>query len=94
VKGIAFAIAAWLLMMVVFMPVAGARIFGAALGPEAAISTFVLHLLFGAVLGVTFGALTDSRRPSRLQQRRPSQRSAQEFEEPPVLSQRLARRLH
>lgn len=57
IKGMAFGIAAWLLMMIVVMPMAGAGFFGANLGMMAAVATLVLHLIYGAVLGATYAAL-------------------------------------
>jgi len=54
-KGIVFAIGAWVLMMVVVMPMAGAGLFGLKLGMMAAVMTLVLHVIFGAALGVAYG---------------------------------------
>lgn len=56
-KGTLFGIGAWLLMMILVMPMAGAGFFGANLGAMAAVMTLVLHLIFGAVLGATYGVL-------------------------------------
>jgi len=56
-KGIIFGVFAWLAMMVVFMPLAKAGIFGSRLGPIAAGVTLAYHLLYGAVLGTTYGLL-------------------------------------
>ena len=55
-KGIAFGIGAWLLMMVAVMPMAGAGLFGMNFGIMAPGMTMVLHIIFGAVLGVVYGA--------------------------------------
>ena len=55
-KGVAFAIGAWLLMMIVVMPMAGAGLFGAHLGMMAPVMTLVLHIIFGVVLGGMYGA--------------------------------------
>ncbi len=57
IKGMLFGIGAWLLMMIVVMPMAGAGFFGANLGMMAAVMTLVLHLIYGAVLGATYAAL-------------------------------------
>ena len=56
--GIAFGTAAWLMMMVGIMPMAGAGLFGLQLGILAPIMTFMLHVVFGAVLGWVFAALS------------------------------------
>lgn len=56
-KGIVFGIAAWLGMMTMVMPMAGAGLFGMAMGIMAPVMTLVLHMIFGAVLGPVFRAL-------------------------------------
>ena len=58
VKGIVFGIAAWLGMMLLIMPMAGIGLFGMNLGIMAPIMTFVLHIIFGAILGVVYQATT------------------------------------
>ena len=57
VKGVVFGAAAWLLMMVLIMPMAGAGLFGLHLGIGVPIATLMLHAVFGAVLGVAYGRL-------------------------------------
>jgi hypothetical protein len=57
-KGLIFGVFAWLLMMVLFMPLAKAGWFGTRIGPMAAIVTLGYHLVYGLVLGVTYGLLT------------------------------------
>ena len=59
-RGAAFATGAWLVMMIVIMPMAGAGLFGNSLGMMAPIATLMLHWIFGAVLGGVFGALDSS----------------------------------
>lgn len=54
-KGVVFATGAWLLMMIVVMPMAGAGLFGMHLGIMAAVMTLILHVIFGAVLGAVYG---------------------------------------
>ncbi|PPD42253.1 MAG: hypothetical protein CTY15_12505 [Methylocystis sp.] len=54
-KGAYFGIGAWILMMVLVMPMAGAGFFGLSLGVMAPIMTLVLHLVFGAALGGVYG---------------------------------------
>lgn len=58
-KGIAFGIAAWLGMMVMVMPVAGAGLFGMAFGIMEPMMTLVLHIIFGTVLGTVFHMLVE-----------------------------------
>lgn len=60
-RGVVFATGAWLLMMIVAMPMAGAGLFGLTLGIGAPIATLVLHLVFGAVLGAVYGWLQSER---------------------------------
>lgn len=55
-RGILFGIAAWLGMMLVVMPMAGAGLFGMAFGIIAPVMTLVLHVVFGAVLRAVFQA--------------------------------------
>jgi hypothetical protein len=57
VKGIVFGIAAWLGMMIVVMPLAGAGLFGMAFGIMVPMMTLVLHIVYGAVLGTVFRIL-------------------------------------
>ena len=56
-KGISFSVGAWVLMMVVFMPLVGAGLFGLTLGVMAPIMTLVLHVIYGAVLGGAYGVI-------------------------------------
>lgn len=58
VKGLAFGTAAWLGMMILVMPMAGAGLFGMALGMMAPVMTLMLHWVFGLVLGGVYGGLT------------------------------------
>lgn len=55
VKGAVFSVMIWLLMMSMFMPMAGAGFFGTNIGATPAVATLVLHLIFGLVLGGVFG---------------------------------------
>jgi hypothetical protein len=57
VQGIVLAVIGWLVMMLMLMPMAGAGLFGMSMGVTAPMMTFVLHLIFGAVLGFTYGKL-------------------------------------
>ena len=51
-KGALFGIAAWLVMMVVFMPLAGAGLFALGRGTiNVALMALVMHLVFGSALG-------------------------------------------
>lgn len=60
VKGMAFSVLAWLLMMLLPLPLpmAGAGLFGMKMGMMAPVMTLVMHLIWGAVLGYTYGKLT------------------------------------
>jgi len=60
-KGISFGVAAWLMMMVVVMPMAGAGLFGLKMGMVAPVMTLMLHAIYGAVLGGVFGKLTSGK---------------------------------
>lgn len=57
-KGVVFSIGAWVLMMVLPMPMAGAGLFGLKMGIMAPVMTLVLHVIWGVVLGWVFGALS------------------------------------
>ena len=57
-KGIIFGVVAWVVMMVLFMPLAKAGVFGWKIGPMAAAVTLIYHLVYGAVLGTTYGLLS------------------------------------
>lgn len=62
-RGVEFATGAWLLMMIMLMPVAGAGVFGLELGMTAPIATLILHWIYGAVLGAVY----DSGREARVE---------------------------
>src|SRR5437879_3866360 len=49
-KGIIFGVFAWLMMMVAFMPAAGAGFFGTKIGITAPVGLLILHLIYGAIL--------------------------------------------
>lgn len=57
VRGIIFAVGAWVLMMILVMPMAGAGLFGMQMGMMASIATFLMHVVYGAVLGGIYGAV-------------------------------------
>ena len=57
-KGIIFGVFAWVVMMLLFMPLAKAGVFGWKIGPMAAAVTLIYHLVYGAVLGTTYGLLS------------------------------------
>jgi hypothetical protein len=57
IKGMIFGAFAWLMMMIAFMPLAGAGAFGSKLGNSALLALLILHLVYGAVLGATYGLL-------------------------------------
>ncbi|SMF83996.1 hypothetical protein SAMN06265365_1526 [Tistlia consotensis] len=56
-RGVVFGVLAWLLMMGLLMPMAGAGFFGRSLGVVAPSLALVLHLEFGTVLGLAYGRL-------------------------------------
>ncbi|HSN73400.1 MAG TPA: DUF6789 family protein [Steroidobacteraceae bacterium] len=62
VKGMVFATGAWIAMMLLVMPLAGAGFFGLSIGLIVPVATLVLHLVFGATLGSAYRALL--RRPA------------------------------
>lgn len=61
VKGIVFGTAAWLGMMIIVMPMAGAGLFGMTFGIMAPVMTLLLHVVFGAVLGSVYAMLLKRR---------------------------------
>ena len=56
-KGIILGILGWLAMMIVIMPKMGAGMFAMNMGMMAPAMTLVLHIIFGAVLGMIYGKL-------------------------------------
>jgi hypothetical protein len=56
-KGMMFGVIAWLIMMVAFLPLAGAGFFGAKLDIGTLAGLLALHLVYGLVLGVVFERL-------------------------------------
>ncbi len=56
-KGLMFGVFAWVMMMLLFMPVVGGGLFGLQLGIVAPVGMLVLHLIYGAVIGTVFDAL-------------------------------------
>lgn len=58
-RGMIIGFVGWLIMMIMLMPMAGAGMFGMSLGIMAPMMTLVLHLIFGAVLGWTYGRLNN-----------------------------------
>ncbi len=55
VKGLIFGVLIWLGMMLVFMPVSGAGMFGLSRGGVVPIVTLVLNLIYGLLLGIFYG---------------------------------------
>ncbi|MCH4564563.1 MULTISPECIES: DUF6789 family protein [Halomonas] len=56
-RGLAFGVIAWLVVMVTVFPLAGSGFFGLGFGLIAPISTLLGHIVFGLVLGATYGWL-------------------------------------
>ncbi|EKV31401.1 hypothetical protein C882_3774 [Caenispirillum salinarum AK4] len=57
-RGVLFGGLAWVAMMVIFMPLIGAGLFANQLGWAVWAVTLVLHVIYGWVLGFTYGRLT------------------------------------
>ena len=58
-RGVVFGVAAWLMMMIVVMPMADAGFFGLGLGMTVPVAALILHAVYGAVLGIVYGLLGD-----------------------------------
>ena len=59
-RGIAFAAIAWLVVMLLVMPAAGAGLFGIEIDIAVPFMIALFHLLYGALLGATYGKLIDT----------------------------------
>lgn len=61
-KGIAFSLFPWALSLIIFLPLVGGGFFGLALdaGPLPILGNLILHLIYGATLGVVFGPFGDT----------------------------------
>jgi hypothetical protein len=68
-RGIIVASAAWFLMMFVLMPLGGLGVFGLNAGVTLPLATLALHIIFGAVMGGTYGWLILQGVPWRYRQR-------------------------
>jgi hypothetical protein len=62
-SGILYGVIAWLVMMLVFMPAAGVGYFGFQLSIITPLVMLGLQVLYGAVLGWTYGKLSPARNP-------------------------------
>ena len=58
-RGIVFASGAWLMVMFVAMPLAGAGLFASELGLAAVAATLIIHAIYGAVLGGIYGEIVN-----------------------------------
>jgi uncharacterized membrane protein YagU involved in acid resistance len=56
-RGAIFGVGAWLMMMIVMMPMAGGGLFGLGLSMMTPVATLVLHIVFGLVLGGVYSLL-------------------------------------
>lgn len=56
-KGIIIGTLGWLVMMLMLMPMMGAGMFAMKMGMMAPVMTLVLHMIFGAVLGLVYKKL-------------------------------------
>ena len=57
-KGIMLGVAGWFGMMVTMMPMAGAGMFALGISPMAPVMTLVMHIIFGATLGIAYKKLS------------------------------------
>ena len=55
-RGVVYGIALWLIMMVLIFPLLGDGLFGSRTAPGTVPSSLVVHLLYGAVIGLAVGA--------------------------------------
>jgi Protein of unknown function (DUF2938). len=62
-RGTLFGVLVWLVMMLVIMPLAGAGVFALRIGVPASLVTLLLHVVYGFVLGWTYGKLAPTRDP-------------------------------
>lgn len=60
-RAVVFSLLAWLAMMAIFMPVAGAGFFAASLGIATTATTLILEVVFGLVLGGVYRLLGGGR---------------------------------
>ena len=63
-RGTIFSLAAWALIMLAGMPLTGAGWFGLRLGISVPIVSLATHVIYGAVLGLIFGALDRRETPA------------------------------
>lgn len=56
-SGLTLGAVGWIIAMVMMMPMAGNGFFGLKLGPMVPVMSLVMHLVFGAILGWSYGAL-------------------------------------
>ncbi len=59
-RGIVFATAAGILMMLVAVPLSGAVFFGSGLGAPTIAAILLVHVVYGALLGLVYGGLMAS----------------------------------
>ncbi len=62
-SGVLFGVMAWLVVMLVFLPAVGAGYFGFQLSVFAPLVMLALQVLYGAVLGWTYGKLSPTHDP-------------------------------
>ena len=58
-EGLAFGVIAWLVMMLVFMPLAGYGFFAVVLGAPVIFGTLAVHLVYGAAIGIAYKLLSE-----------------------------------
>jgi len=57
--GMVFGVLAWLAMMIVFMPIVGHGVFALGIGFPVTVATLVLHLIYGAALGISYDGIAE-----------------------------------
>lgn len=57
IKGLILGAAGWVLAMTMMMPMAGNGFFGVKLGGMVPVMSLLMHLMFGAVLGLSYGLM-------------------------------------
>lgn len=54
ITGLVVGLIGWILASLTFMPAAGKGVFGLKIGPSALVMSMIIHLMFGAILGLLY----------------------------------------